>query len=178
MGAVKPTKARSLGDIIFDNHLINVKFGTPTISAKDKRNKTLDNILYSTKITPNYGQPNMCSMKRIMKAFYKTSQIDSYYIIKVSVLPTSYSLHVFDMFDFIDYLTWNSGTGQIMLKENKFYQDIDTFVPNFTIQEKKDKLNNLYNSGSKDHILLRLKQYLDQSDDKQAFMNEVMSMFN
>ncbi len=158
LGAKKSSKDRSLADVYLDDNLINVKFGSPKMQKSGK---------------PKYGQPNMCAMKRIMKNFYKDSTIDSYYIIKVNLNAGNYSIHVFDMLDYIDYLTWNSGTGQIMLKENEFYKDVDTFVPNFTLEEKKTKIKGLYDFGCEKHILLRISQYLKDSGNSERFKEEL-----
>ena len=158
LGAKKSSKDRSLADVYLDDNLINVKFGSPKMQKSGK---------------PKYGQPNMCAMKRIMKNFYKNSTIDSYYIIKVNLNAGKYSIHVFDMLDYIDYLTWNSGTGQIMLKENEFYKDVDLFVPNFTSEEKKRKIKDLYDFGCEKHILLRISQYLEDSGNSERFKQEL-----
>lgn len=161
LGAKKSSKDRSLADVYLENNLINVKFGSPKINKSGR---------------PKYGQPNMCAMKRIMKNFYKDSTIDSYYIIKVNLNAGNYSIHVFDMLDYIDYLTWNSGTGQIMLKENDFYKDVDKFVPNFTLEEKKSKIKELYDFGCEKHILLRISQYLKDSTNSDRFKEELKKL--
>ena len=125
LGGDETDRDRSLADVMLDGNLINVKFGSP------KKNK--DGF--------KYGQPNMCAMNRIIDLFYEKGKIDSYYIIKVNLNSNEnrYSLHVFDMLDYIDFLTWNSGTGQIMLKESEFYKSIDIFNPQYSILEKKEK---------------------------------------
>lgn len=160
LGAKAGSKKRSLADVVLRENLINVKFGSPDVSSGK----------------PSYGQPNMCSMNRIMKNFYNKSEIDSYYIVKVNMHAGDYSVHVFDMLDYIDYLTWNSGTGQIMLKESEFYSIADTFEPSFTIEEKKQKIKALYDFGSKKHILLRVAQYMENATDKEEFVNELSSL--
>lgn len=128
--------SRALGDLIFPGgNLINIKSGV------DKK-----------------GQPNMCSMTRIMKEFVKNETIDSYTIIKYKIVNGEISISVFDMFDVIDYLCWNSGTGQIMLSEEKFYKFHDKNAEKLTIEEKQDKIISLYKKGADDHINLRIKQ--------------------
>ena len=159
-------KDRALADVILDGNLINVKFGSP------KKNKSGNY---------KYGQPNMCAMNRIIDLFYKKDKIDSYYIIKVNLSShgsSQYSLHVFDMLDYIDYLVWNSGTGQIMLKESEFYRDVDNFIPNFTIEEKKKKIKALYDEGMEKHILLRVQQYLNKTDKAIEFKEKLNKYIN
>lgn len=152
---------RSLADVFYKEHLINVKFGSPKLNQLGK---------------PKFGQPNMCAMNRIMKQFYSKGKIDSYYIIKVNLKDGNHTIHVFDMLDYIDYLTWNSGTGQIMLKEAEFYSIVDTFNPSFTLDEKKKKIKELYDVGCEKHILLRIKQYINQSSNRQRFVDELQNL--
>ncbi len=161
LGAEKASKDRSLADIYLNGNLINVKFGSPKIQPNGR---------------PKYGQPNMCAMRRIMKEFYYDSTIDSYYIIKVNLKSGQYTLHVFDMLDYIDYLTWNSGTGQIMLKENDFYNIIDSYIPNFTLEDKKSKIKDLYDLGCEKHILLRINQYISQSNNPEGFKEQLRKL--
>jgi len=164
LGAKESDKDRSLADIYLDGNYINVKFGSPKISKKTNK--------------PKYGQPNMCAMNRIMDEFYSQSIIDSYYIIKVNINnhTNTYSLNIFDMFDYIDYLTWNSGPGQIMIKEADFYKDVNTYEPKDTLDIKKSKIKSLYDSGMEKHILLRIEQYLKNSDNAESFKKKVLSM--
>ena len=161
LGGDETNKDRSLADVMLDGNLINVKFGSP----KKGKNGTF-----------KYGQPNMCAMRRIMKEFYYDSTIDSYYIIKVNLKNGEYTLHVFDMLDYIDYLTWNSGTGQIMLKENDFYNIINTYVPSLNIEEKKTKIKDLYDFGCEKHILLRINQYMSQSNNSERFKTQLRKL--
>jgi hypothetical protein len=164
LGAKESDKDRSLADIYLDDNYINVKFGSPKIAKKTKK--------------PKYGQPNMCSMNRIMDEFYSQSTIDSYYIIKVNINnhTNTYSLNIFDMFDYIDYLTWNSGTGQIMIKESDFYKDVDTYEPKDTLDIKKLKIKNLYDDGMEKHILLRVEQYLKNTDNSENFKKKLLEI--
>jgi hypothetical protein len=135
LNAKKAVGSRELGDVYINDNFINIKFGDE-----------------------GFGQPNMCSMNRIMKKFVESNEIDSYNIIKVKMTNDAYSIKVFDMFDYIDYITWNSGTGQIMLKEAEFYRNIDLEIESISIEEKKKKIAELYIKGQNEHINLRIKQ--------------------
>lgn len=164
LGGDETNKDRSLADVMLDGNLINVKFGSP----KKGKNGTF-----------KYGQPNMCAMNRIVDLFYKKNKIDSYYIIKVNLNSSddsTYSLHVFDMLDYVDFLTWNSGTGQIMLKESDFYRNVKTFIPKYTIEDKKLKIKELYDDGMEKHILLRIKQYLNKSENPLKFKEQLSKL--
>jgi len=149
LGAEKAVGSRELGDVYMSSD-----FELVQVSGKN-----FINIKFGDDV---FGQPNMCSMNRIMKSFVETNLIDSYYIIKVKLEKDKFSVNVFDMFDYIDYLTWNSGTGQIMLKEADFYKGLNLPVNNLSISEKKRKIADLYIKGQDEHIALRIKQRNDK----------------
>lgn len=71
------------------------------------------------------GQPNMVSLKRLLRALL-LHQIDSYYllIVKMVIMKANISpvVYLVDILDQLDYTTYNAGPGQIMLKERQFYQ--------------------------------------------------------
>jgi hypothetical protein len=90
-------------------------------------------------------------LKRVLTAL-ASCHIDSYYLIimKIEHNGTEYIPHVYlvDMLDFLDYTVFNSGPGQMMLKEAHFYPAVDSLyaagkyypVPRLTLSEKVDKL--------------------------------------
>jgi|GEM_PF-1045091 len=104
--------SRSMGDIwVFSNGIynpINVKAGE---AGKN-------------------GQPNMVSLKKLLRALL-LHQLDSYYllivkmVLKGDIRPVVYLV---DILDQLDYVTYDSGPGQIMLKERQFYQTIEDKV--------------------------------------------------
>ena len=77
------------------------------------------------------GQPNMTAMGKLLESLL-TQQIDSYYLLIVkfalsksattAIVPTVYFV---DMLEYLDYMTFNSGPGQIMMQEAKFYPAIN-----------------------------------------------------
>lgn len=153
LGAKKESRSRAHADLSLEGYRLNIKFGAPQLTKNGQ---------------PKYGQPNMCSMKRVVKDFSNEAIIDSYYIIKVNMNVeggSGYSLSIFDMFDYIDYLTWNAGTGQIMLKEREFYKDYNSFVPNYSISQKKEKMKLLYNKGLLEHVFLRMKDSINAEEN-------------
>jgi hypothetical protein len=97
------------------------------------------------------GQPNLVSLKRVLSALAECV-IDSYYllIMKIRHTGTEYSPHVYlvDMLDFLEYTVFNSGPGQMMLKEAQFYPAVDALyakglyapTPGRTVPEKIDTL--------------------------------------
>lgn len=117
--------ARSMGDIwVFSNGIynpVNVKAG---------------------EIGKN-GQPNMVSLKKLLRALL-LRQIDAYYllIVKMNVLSRSVFVYLVDILDYLDYMAFDSGPGQIMLKERQFYEAINTDTKSapLTIDEKIERL--------------------------------------
>ncbi|MDQ2808293.1 MAG: hypothetical protein M3Z04_15480 [Chloroflexota bacterium] len=103
---------RSMGDVwVFSNGIynpINVKAG--------EANKK--------------GQPNMVALKRLLQGLL-LHQIDSYYLLIVKVMLKD-KIHPFvylvDILDHLEYVTYNAGPGQIMLKERQFYQAMEAKV--------------------------------------------------
>lgn len=97
------------------------------------------------------GQPNLVSLKRVLSAL-ALSLIDSYYllIMKIEHTGVDYCPHVYlvDMLDFLDYTVFNSGPGQLMLKEAQFYPTVESLnergvnapSPTRTIPEKISRL--------------------------------------
>lgn len=76
-------------------------------------------------IADNGGQPNMVSLKKLLAALLEY-RIDSYYLLFVKILQGNTGLtakaHFVDMLDYLSYVTFDSGPGQIMLKSNAFFQ--------------------------------------------------------
>ena len=127
--------ARSMGDIwLKDNdlfHPINVKTSTTDL-----------------------GAPGLVSLKRLLSALLQC-QIDSYYllIIKLTIRPTDPYVKIFfvNLLDYLDYVRFDSGLGQIMLIPKEFYAFLDTEQeePRLELIEKIDKLLMMLESGDK-----------------------------
>lgn len=82
-----------------------------------------------TSVTGDNGQPNMVSLKKLLDALL-TYKIDSYYllIVKVSLAGNvrSARVHFVDMLDYLNFVTFDSGPGQIMLKAKSFFEFRET----------------------------------------------------
>ncbi len=124
-------RPRSMGDIWlkFDGifHPINVKAGEANSN----------------------GQPNMTAMGKLLDSLL-TQQIASYYLLIVKFsLPTSLStaivptVYFVDMLDYLAYMTFNSGPGQVMMQEAKFYPALNSGVGPAQIS-LKDKIAQLF----------------------------------
>lgn len=129
---------RSMGDIWLSNseifHPINVK-------ASVSEN--------------NGGQPNMVSLKKLLSALLEY-RIDSYYLLFVKISRNTKQqlesdVHFVDMLDYLDFITFDSGPGQIMLKSNAFFQARERgFVPtNQPLSYKVNKLVELLEDGER-----------------------------
>ena len=128
-------RSRSMGDVwLHDNgiyHPVNVKTG----------------------IVGAEGQPNLVSLKKVLAAVM-ARHIDSYYllIVKMDVLPKEIrpSIYLIDMLDWLDYVTFDSGPGQMMLKAVKFFQEYDPKkVKAADIKGKVQRLMELYEDGER-----------------------------
>lgn len=74
------------------------------------------------------GNPNICSFNRLLEK-YHNDEIDSYWILTINVKDQKkdgtfyYECHFFNIYDYLDYVNYDYGTGQVMLKEAKFFND-------------------------------------------------------
>jgi len=160
------------------------KFLAP-IKEKDsgKQTRKMEDLLYvksSIKYLINIklgyekggGQPNMVSFNRLIKS-YHSNEIDSYYILIIDVNgKTKDNLvtkeYIFNLFDYLDYVNYNYGTGQIMLKEKQFFADYDS--------------NKYFNNTKKD-IMIKLSEideeaYLSHMKLKKIQHNKKQEIFN
>jgi hypothetical protein len=128
-------RSRSMGDLwLHDNgiyHPVNVKLG----------------------IVGKEGRPNLVSLKRVLGALM-ARQIDSYYLLTVKmqvgdaeIIPSVYFV---DMLDFLDYVAFDSGPGQMMLEAARFFNEYDpTKVRRLDIKRKVQQLMDLYEDGER-----------------------------
>lgn len=123
-------KKRSLGDIWVRSHgiynPINVKSG-----LQDMR-----------------GQPNVVSMQKLLD-YILNRWIDSYHLLIVKfdlAAGISHKLYFIDVLDWIDFVTYDAGPGQIMLREQDLYDELDAerSPTSRTIFEKVDALFDLF----------------------------------
>lgn len=73
------------------------------------------------------GQPNMVSLKKLLVALLRR-QIDSYYllIVKMSLSePRRVRVYFVDILKYLHFTTFDSGPGQIMLREREFYEAME-----------------------------------------------------
>lgn len=90
------------------------------------------------------GQPNLVSMQKLLRYILK-QWIDSYYllIIKFDISNLTHVAYFVDLLDWTDYVTYDAGPGQIMLREQEFYAAIDSgHMP--AVRSVPDKAEDLF----------------------------------
>jgi hypothetical protein len=151
----KGKQTRKMEDLIWipSNNLINIKLG----------------------YKKGNGQPNMVSFNRLCKN-YCENLIDSYWILLIDVngdkkenLTTK--VYIFNLLDYLDYVVYNYGTGQVMLNEKKFFNDFDS---NKYLNKTKNgivlKLKNLDHNAFYSHIKLKEKQHKEKQEKFDAYL--------
>lgn len=110
------------------------------------------------------GQPNMVSLTKLIEAILH-GEVDSYYLLIVKMdrvekttkagMATKALItpHVYlvDMLDYLNFITFDSGPGQAMLKERQFYEAYKTgkTPEQLSLAEKLVKMIDLYEDGNR-----------------------------
>ena len=94
------------------------------------------------------GQPNVVSMQKLLDYLLRR-WIDSYHLLIVKFdlsAGISHKLYFIDVLDWIDFITYDAGPGQIMLREQDLYSELDSngVPPSRTVFEKVDALFKLF----------------------------------
>lgn len=111
------------------------------------------------------GQPNMVSLRKLLK-YLLNNQIDAYYLLMVkfsieSYKPVAPRVYFLDMLDYLDFVTFDSGPGQIMLKAENFYAEYDSFTPpSCALPEKAERLMRILVDGDKRLFVNRRQKML------------------
>ncbi len=148
-------RARSMGDIwVYSNEMynpVNVKAGLWEENSG--------------------GQPNLVSLMRVLN-FTLADVIDSYYLLIVKMNITANPsgqgniieprVFLVDMLDYLDFVTFNSGPGQLMLKERQFNEFMKSGkkIESLTVRQKIERLIMLREEGDK-QLFLDRKNSLD-----------------
>ena len=122
--------------------------------------------------------PNLVSLKKILTAVM-ARQIDSYclLIVKVSIDDKkgviTPSVYFFDMLEWLDYVTFDAGPGQMMLQASKFYAEYESASPaRASIKQKLEKLMALYEDGHR-RLMENRRRTLNEFRQKfKSFMAE------
>lgn len=137
--------------------------------------------------TGKNGQPNMVSLKKLLRALL-ARQLDSYYllIVKGTFLSSGHTVAVYlvDLLDYLDFTVFDSGPGQIMMKEQQFYDAVARGYtpPNRSLQDKAEILYEMLVDADRRLIENRIKarrslelalekfpQALDRAIDQREF---------
>ena len=100
-----------------------------------------------TGVSGRGGAPNMVSLKKVLRALL-LCQIDAYYLLMVKLelgKPIRCAVYFVDMLDYLDYVSFDSGPGQIMLKADAFFAAMERgeCPAQRTMQQKVQKLLDL-----------------------------------
>ena len=94
------------------------------------------------------SQPNVVSMRKLLNYLFQ-HWIDSYYLLMVKFSVSdgiSHQAYLFDLLDWLEFIAYDAGPGQIMLREQEFYDAFDAghTPPALTIQQKASALFRLF----------------------------------
>jgi len=113
------------------------------------------------------GQPNLVSLSRLL-SFLLHEQVDCYYVLIIKISQVSvkdkmrFIPHVYfvDMLDYLDYVSYNAGPGQLMIKEKEFYKALESgkTTKHLSVDERVLKLASIFQEGLDRLILDRRKK--------------------
>ena len=119
------------------------------------------------------GQPNLVSMQKLLD-YLCNRWIDSYYLLIVKFElrnRLSPDVYLVDLLDWTDFVTYDAGPGQIMLREQDFYDAIASHrMPQpRTILQKIETLFRLFESQVQQMIANRQRRVERQSTRLASF---------
>ena len=130
-----------------------------------------------TGVVGSEGQPNLVSLKKVLSAI-TARQIDSYYLLMVKIAISEVtgdiepSIVFTDMLDWLDYVTFDSGPGQMMLKAKAFFAAYDpSAIKDQTMAGKVTTLFNLYKDGERRLRINRERDLEKYSDIVERFLD-------
>ncbi len=118
------------------------------------------------------GQPNLVSMQKLLDYILR-QWIDSYYllIIKFDMSNHTHLSYFVDLLDWTEFVTYDAGPGQIMLRERDFYAAIDSgYRPaKRGVPEKAEVLFGLFEQKLHDLFANRQKRLQQRRSQLQRF---------
>ena len=162
-------------------HETNVKGETIVRSMGDiwiKSNGIYNPVNIKTGICSS-GQPNIVSLTKLLDRLLR-HQIDSYDLLIIKFTLTDkqadFNVYFVDLLDYLDFITFDMGPGQVMLRENDFYNACDSNYepPVLTLSQKIGKCMDIMEQGYQSLIrnratrMNRLRRQIDlfaQSND-------------
>lgn len=113
------------------------------------------------------GQPNLISFKRFFDGLV-SGELEEYIIISVDAKTKD--IKVFRLIDWLDCVNYNTGTGQLMLKESVLNKIYDESRPKVTRYDAVKMLISIDEKACNDHIELKLKQHADRKQIAESFL--------
>ena len=115
------------------------------------------------------GSPNIVSINKIIDSIYNR-EIDSYYlfIIKFKLQKSKWLVEIckiLNLFDILDYISFNLGPLQLMLNESKLYKNIKNIdaTSTYSLKDILKKIHEFYSSNLNQFIKNR-QQKLEKYD--------------
>lgn len=107
------------------------------------------------------GNPNIGSFDKIFHKYHE-GEIDSYYILMVNITGEdvySFNVYMFDILEYLGYVSFDYGTGQMMLKEKRFLLEYNKRdVRENTKADKMMELGSISEHAYLKHIKLKEMQ--------------------
>ena len=128
------------------------------------------------------GLPNVVSMQKLLDYLFK-NWIDAYYLLIIKFDTKArdgitHKAYFFDLLDWIEFITYDAGPGQIMLREQEFYEEYDSgkMPKERSIQEKASILFGLFEQKIEILLSNRQKRLERQRDQFKQFSEEDFSL--
>lgn len=126
-----------------------------------------------TGISGSNGQPNLVSLKKLLRALI-AEQIDSYYLLFVKFeLAESVRPKVFlvDLLAHLEFATYDDGPGQMMLLEEKFFSAMEHGhnISTVSLVEKADRLLQMLEDGNRRLIKNRARTISELAEQVEAY---------
>jgi hypothetical protein len=113
------------------------------------------------------GQPNLISFNRFFNGII-SGELEEYII--VSVDAKTRDVKVFRLIDWLHCVNYNTGTGQLMLKESVLNKVYDESKPKVTRFDAIKMLIDIDAKACDDHIELKLKQHSERAQLAKSFL--------
>lgn len=113
------------------------------------------------------GQPNLISFNRFFNGVL-SGKLEEYIIISVDAKTRD--VKVFRLIDWLDCVNYNTGTGQLMLKESLLNKIYDESRPKVTRYDAIKKLISIDEKACNEHIELKLKQHAARKQLAKPFL--------
>ena len=121
------------------------------------------------------GQPNVVSMRKLLDYIFRR-WIDSYYLLIIKFDTSNQITHkayLVDLLDWIGFISYDAGPGQIMLHEQDFYDAFDSnhIPPEKSILEKTEALFHLFETQVQVLLTNRQARLDKQRSSLEDFLN-------